>query len=110
MIGGEDAAALSEAYVRLRTIEHRVQMIDDRQTHHLPEGEALARVARLHGLAGGDALLDLLAPHVARVAAVYDDLASDEADTLSLDPDHLAGELAELGFADAGSAAAQIAT
>ncbi len=31
-IDAADAAALSDAYVLLRTIEHRVQMIDDRQT------------------------------------------------------------------------------
>ncbi|WP_294190061.1 DUF294 nucleotidyltransferase-like domain-containing protein, partial [uncultured Sphingomonas sp.] len=50
-----DAAALAEAYTLLRTIEHRVQMIDDRQTHALPSGDALDRVARLHGLADGGA-------------------------------------------------------
>ncbi len=109
-IGADDAAALGEAYVRLRTIEHRVQMIDDRQTHHLPTGAALAPVARLHGLADEAALLEFLAPHVTRVAQIYDGLAPDGADTLSMDPDRLGEELAELGFADAGSAAAQIAT
>ena len=35
---------------------------------------ALDNVARLHGLASGADLLDLLAPHVARVAAIYDTL------------------------------------
>lgn len=76
-IDPDEAKALSQAYVLLRTIEHRVQMIDDRQTHQLPQGEALDRVARLHGLAGGPALLDLLAPHVERVGSIYDALDSD---------------------------------
>ncbi|MBW4035521.1 MAG: bifunctional [glutamine synthetase] adenylyltransferase/[glutamine synthetase]-adenylyl-L-tyrosine phosphorylase [Proteobacteria bacterium] len=31
---------LSAAYRRLRSIEHRLQMIDDRQTHRLPETDA----------------------------------------------------------------------
>uniref|UniRef100_UPI0031D77382 [protein-PII] uridylyltransferase family protein n=1 Tax=Sphingomonas sp. TaxID=28214 RepID=UPI0031D77382 len=74
-----DAAALAEAYVLLRTIEHRVQMIDDRQTHQLPEGEALDRVACLHGLASGAELLDLLRPHVERVGRVYDSLEGEGA-------------------------------
>ena len=38
-----------------RTIEHRLQMVDDRQTHSLPrDPDALDNVARLHGLADGD--------------------------------------------------------
>ena len=43
----QNATALSQAYETLRTIEHRVQMIDDRQTHQLPKGEGLDRVAQL---------------------------------------------------------------
>ncbi len=78
-ISGNDAAALSEAYRLLRTIEHRLQMLDDRQTHSLPDDEAgLDRVARLHGLADGKALIALLAPHVARVGEIYDSLAGGE--------------------------------
>ena len=58
-----------------RTIEHRLQMVDDRQTHSLPaDPAALDNVARLHGLADGAALLALLRPHVERVGALYDTL------------------------------------
>ena len=71
-IGAEDSRALSQAYVLLRTIEHRVQMVDDRQTHELPMGDRLDGVARLHGLDDGAALLDLLRGPVARVGTVYD--------------------------------------
>ena len=47
----ETAEALAEAYRVLRTIEHRVQMVDDAQTHLLPgDPAALDNVARLHGL------------------------------------------------------------
>jgi glutamate-ammonia-ligase adenylyltransferase len=39
---------LDAAYVRLRMIEHRLQMVRDEQTHAMPqEGEGLARIARL---------------------------------------------------------------
>ena len=59
------AEALTQTYRVLRTIEHRVQMVDDAQTHLLPgDPAALDNVARLHGLDSGGALLDLLRPNV----------------------------------------------
>ncbi len=65
---------LATAYRLYRTIEHRLQMIDDRQTHTLPEGFSLDAVAQLHGLEDAAALLALLGPHVAAVGALYDAL------------------------------------
>ena len=107
-IDAGDAAALADAYTLLRTIEHRVQMIDDRQTHALPAGEALGRVARLHGLADGAALLDLLAPHVARVAAAFDRLAPAATDAVPRDGERLAAWLTQAGIADAEAAGRRI--
>ena len=47
-------AEIAAAYRALRTAEHRVQMIDDQQTHRLPaDPAALDAVARLAGLADG---------------------------------------------------------
>ena len=47
----ETAGELAETYRVLRTIEHRVQMVEDAQTHLLPaDPAALDNVARLHGL------------------------------------------------------------
>ena len=78
-IDGDKARVLSEAYAFYRVIEHRLQMVNDQQTHSLPaEGEALDRVARLHGLDGGQTLLDLLAPRVEAVGKIYDDLIEPE--------------------------------
>ncbi|ONF96233.1 bifunctional [glutamine synthetase] adenylyltransferase/[glutamine synthetase]-adenylyl-L-tyrosine phosphorylase [Sphingomonas jeddahensis] len=105
-----DAAALSEAYVALRTIEHRVQMIDDRQTHALPFGDALDQVARLDGRSDGAALLAYLEPHVTRVADIFGRLAPPPTTALSSDTEVLVGRLAEARFADPPSAAARIAT
>ena len=73
-IGADDAAVMSDAYERLRTVEHRLQMVADQQTHSLPEGAALDGVARLDGLADGAALLADLEPICANVAARYDEL------------------------------------
>jgi len=61
VIAADDAEVLGQAYDRLRTIEHRLQMVEDRQTHSLPtEPAALDHVARLDGLADGAALVDEL--------------------------------------------------
>jgi len=107
----EESAAreLADAYRLLRTIEHRVQMIDDAQTHLLPlESRALDNIAQLHGLADGSELLDLVKPHVERVGAIFDSLAPDERRQLSNDPDILLQELRELGFEDPDSAARHV--
>ena len=76
-ISNEDARALGESYDGLRTIEHRLQMIGDQQTHSLPSGEALDTVARLHGLADGAALVehvrDLARPVAERFDALLDE-------------------------------------
>ena len=105
-IGDDDALMLCNAYGLYRTIEHRLQMIDDRQTHSLPvEPDALDAVARLHGLAGGDDLLDLLRAPVAAVGAAYDglDKGEDEENTSpQSDRDILSG------FVDPAAAAARI--
>ena len=45
------AKELTAAYVELRALEHRVQMLHDEQTHVLPEADAERRkVAALHGV------------------------------------------------------------
>ena len=47
----ETAAKLSEAYVFLRRVEHRIQFLDDQQTHCLPQADAdLAWIAASLGL------------------------------------------------------------
>lgn len=96
-----DSKALAEAYRLLRTIEHRAQMVDDAQTHLLPlDRQALDGLAQLHGLPSGDELIELLRPHVDRAERLFDSLAPDRQGRLSNDPDILADELQDLGFAD----------
>lgn len=70
-----DAAAceeLSAAYRFLRTVEHRLQMINDEQTQTLPtERAALERFARFLGFAGRDAFADVLLGHLQNVQNHY---------------------------------------
>lgn len=73
-IAPENAVTLGEAYDRLRQIEHRLQMVGDRQTHALPDGTALDNVARLDGLPDGAALVAELTELTARTGRIYEEL------------------------------------
>ena len=97
-IGGDEARALTDGYTLLRTIEHRVQMIDDRQTHALPTGDALDRVAKLHGLDDAAALLALLEPRVTTTGRIYDALDDTVRPAFSHDAVTLEADLAAAGF------------
>jgi glutamate-ammonia-ligase adenylyltransferase len=95
------AADLAEAYRRLRTAEHRVQMVDDQQTHLLPaEESALTNVAQLHGFRSGSDLVDWLRSSVETVKTAFDDFGSDDSERLPTDSERLGETLAGLGFPD----------
>jgi [glutamine synthetase] adenylyltransferase / [glutamine synthetase]-adenylyl-L-tyrosine phosphorylase len=105
----ETAAELASAYRLLRTVEHRVQMVADAQTHLLPaDPDALDNVAQLHGLADGRELIAELRPHVEAAGRIFDSLSPGERGVLSNDRDLLNKELASLGFADAERAAEHV--
>jgi glutamate-ammonia-ligase adenylyltransferase len=103
------ARELAGTYRLLRTIEHRVQMIEDAQTHLLPQSPAaLDNVAQLHGLTNGTQLLAELRPPIQQAGRIFDSLAPDERTVLSNDPDVLKAELARVGFDDAEAAARHV--
>ncbi|MFT4191861.1 MAG: bifunctional [glutamate--ammonia ligase]-adenylyl-L-tyrosine phosphorylase/[glutamate--ammonia-ligase] adenylyltransferase [Comamonas sp.] len=71
----ESAALLAEAYVFLRRVEHRIQYLDDQQTHTLPTAdEDLAWIARTMGFADTCALLDRFYEYREQVAGEFDKL------------------------------------
>ncbi|MFZ9394558.1 MAG: bifunctional [glutamate--ammonia ligase]-adenylyl-L-tyrosine phosphorylase/[glutamate--ammonia-ligase] adenylyltransferase [Erythrobacter sp.] len=111
-IGSDEALMLGEAYDRLRVIEHRLQMIEDHQTHALPHGERLDAVARLDGLSDGTALVDELCALTAQVAAAYDRLLEGgaPAEPVAAAPTPLAQRLEQLGFAEPVELAERIAS
>jgi [glutamine synthetase] adenylyltransferase / [glutamine synthetase]-adenylyl-L-tyrosine phosphorylase len=103
-IGADEAQTLSDSYELLRTIEHRLQMVADQQTHSLPTTQdTLDKVARLHGADQASDLLALLAGPINSVSAIYDRLAPDENGVSIRMPDAglpLEDQLLSLGFAE----------
>jgi glutamate-ammonia-ligase adenylyltransferase len=108
-------AELSEAYVFLRRVEHRLQYLDDAQTHELPESaEDRLLVARAMGFAAWDSFRAALDARRARVSWHFEQLFSvEEAPKHALAPlwagDGTAEGLARLGFGDAEATAARLA-
>ncbi len=71
----ETAQALAEAYTFLRRVEHRIQYLDDQQTHVLPtRDDDLAWIARTLGYADCCAFLHQLDAHRELVAQEFDTL------------------------------------
>ncbi len=125
------AADLADAYVFLRQLEHRIQMVDDRQTHRLPESaEGLQRIASFMGYGlGAEGLAGFTSAFMGHLARVERHYAQqfESAPALSGpagkggadgkgnlvftgvedDPETLA-TLAGMGFAEPGSVAAMV--
>ena len=78
IITGEDYLALSEAYRFLRIVEHRIQVVNEQQTHSLPaKEEDLLCLARRCGFIQADGLqlfTETLECHRQKVTAIYGDL------------------------------------
>ena len=69
---------LKEAYLFLRRVEHRIQMVADEQTHTLPDDpDALDRFANFFGARGRDAFASELTKYLRRVQAHYASLFED---------------------------------
>ena len=74
----EAASELAAAYDFLRRVEHRLQYLDDAQTHMLPTGDAdRAIIARAMGYGSFDGLLAELDDHRAAVARHFEAVFAD---------------------------------
>jgi [glutamine synthetase] adenylyltransferase / [glutamine synthetase]-adenylyl-L-tyrosine phosphorylase len=112
------AEELTASYAFLRRVEHRLQMIDDAQTHTLPSDEVgLRHIATFLGYATLEAFTSDLRHHLTQVEKHYAELF-EEAPSLSGpgnlvftgvedDPDTLR-TLQRLGFADPAAIAAVV--
>ncbi len=117
-----EAEVLVEHYVWLRTVEHRLQIWEDRQEHELPaEPEARLAVARRCGFSGPDALAQFDARHrlarqrVRAVAAKHYLGDTRDQDALlallvqgELDPQQAGAALLAARFADPQAAALRL--
>ncbi len=79
---GEDAArTLISAYRFLRMVEHRLQMVDDRQTQTLPpQGPALEAFARFMGFDDAESFGAELVAHLRAVERIYAELFEEQPD------------------------------
>jgi [glutamine synthetase] adenylyltransferase / [glutamine synthetase]-adenylyl-L-tyrosine phosphorylase len=118
------AADLADAYVFLRNLEHRLQMVADRQTHRLPEDEpGLARIASFMGYPSLAEFAAAFIGHLERVERHYGNFF-ETSPSLSLggeevprgdlvftgveDDPGTAATLKRMGFADPASVSAMI--
>lgn len=77
-IRSDEAQTMIEAYRFLRRVEHRLQMINDEQTHVLPKArEALAALAHFLGYADTDAFETDLLARLRSVETLYAHLFED---------------------------------
>ncbi|MHB1429223.1 MAG: bifunctional [glutamate--ammonia ligase]-adenylyl-L-tyrosine phosphorylase/[glutamate--ammonia-ligase] adenylyltransferase [Rhodocyclaceae bacterium] len=113
----EDVVALSGAYRFLRRLEHRLQYLDDAQTHALPDNpDDQQRVALAMGFANYEALLMELDDHRQTVARHFEGIFADPNErnqaleqvwTSSGDGGH-GDELVRLGFRETASLCARL--
>ena len=109
------ARALAEAYLFLRRLEHRLQYLDDAQTHSLPaDAGDRARVAWAMGFGNWKAFLKALEQHRGVVSSNFEQVFStQDAPRHALMPvwlhaDEHRQRLDELGFQDSAEVAARL--
>ncbi|RZI41253.1 bifunctional [glutamate--ammonia ligase]-adenylyl-L-tyrosine phosphorylase/[glutamate--ammonia-ligase] adenylyltransferase [Herbaspirillum sp. HC18] len=75
----DEVRQLMEAYTFLRNLEHRLQYLDDGQTHTLPANpDDRLTVAKMAGFTDVESMLEELDAHRAVVAAQFDAMFSDK--------------------------------
>ncbi len=118
---------LADDYAFLRNIEHRIQYLDDAQTHVLPaSAEDQLIIANMAGFSDVAALASELDKRQARVAAQFDIIFVEKNSTQSLDnaadltasfpifddidPERLSNHLASIGFDEPALSAKNLLT
>jgi glutamate-ammonia-ligase adenylyltransferase len=125
LLTADTVERLLASYTFLRNLEHRLQYLDDAQTHTLPASDAdRATVARMMGMPDVATLLARLAAERAFVAGQFDAIFSDKAGNGDsggdVDPqssgaladgdrhEAIAARMAELAFDDPAAAARRL--
>ncbi len=120
-VSGDAATELADAYGYLRRVEHRLQMVADRQTHTLPERpDDIAGFSTFMGNASAQEFAETLLRHLTQVSRRYDEafsevpaVAGDLENTLDFSgndavPRATEAALAALGFANVESIVAVV--
>jgi len=119
VLPGDAVAELTQAYVFLRRLEHRLQWLDDAQTHKLPSRpEDQALVAESMRYADWPRFLAALAAERAVVTRHFEGVFSENAEESAsaplwqgaLEPDAARAQLAASGFRGPEEAAQRLAT
>ena len=118
LLPAEAAAELRSAYVFLRRLEHRLQYLDDAQTHELPTGgEDRVLVAASMGFDSYADFMLRLDAHRAQVSRHFDDVFAGPVQDRhacaplwngELEAEAAHERLSALGFIDAGAALARL--
>ena len=115
-LAAEVVRELTSAYGFLRRLEHRLQYLDDAQTHSLPEqSEDQALVARAMGYSSFAALLAELDDHRGNVSRHFDAAFADPnrvrhaLEGVWQNSEDPAASLARIGYRDAAAAARRLA-
>ena len=87
IVAAKDRDALADAYLFLRRAEHRVQMVDGRQTHRLPPAPERLGLARAMGFSDTGRFESALAAHRERVARLFGGLLGTSSGAPVLDPE-----------------------
>ncbi|MCB4359284.1 bifunctional [glutamate--ammonia ligase]-adenylyl-L-tyrosine phosphorylase/[glutamate--ammonia-ligase] adenylyltransferase [Quatrionicoccus australiensis] len=78
LLPAESEQELREAYIFLRRLEHRLQYVEDKQTHMLPETpEGRTSIARSMNFADWEAMLLVLNAHRDKVSRHFEEIFSD---------------------------------
>ncbi len=119
LIPADTEQELRLAYDFLRRLEHRLQYVEDKQTHMLPVDAAeQAKIARSMGFADWPAMLAVLNDHRDRVSRHFEAVFSDPEEGEhaltglwqgQLDDELAHAQLAALGFREPGDALARMA-
>ncbi len=94
LLPAQAVVELTEAYVFLRNLEHRLQYVEDAQTQELPKSDdAKARIALAMNFANWDGLLNILERHREVVDRYFREVFSDPDEEQSSPQSHQAVEV-----------------
>lgn len=86
LLSAEEDAALTDAYIFFRTLEHRLQTVLNTQTHSIPTADRdRAALAKKIGLRSADEVIQVVDSHRRTVRRIFDDVLKVEPGESSVD-------------------------